>query len=598
MVRMLTPDASAPSDIRALFEEERAKDLATFRIAGRRRFWSTIFIAGVLIVGLRLGLAQVPMLAVIATFCVAIGLNWVLSTIGVSERWYRWWLRYVFAVFDTLLISSVVFLFGSPVLALTYILAIVPYSFDRGPSLGYVTTGASVLGFLAASYGYAQTRPADAADWPQVLLAAVMLLVVSQQVIQMPSRLITRIRRTRERMAQVERGELNARADARHHDELGFLERSFNRMLDELTLLIETVQREAEELAAVAIQVHGAASVLQRRAGDVASGAQSLSEGLQQQRNLAAEGVRAGQQALTTAESTRGTAVRTADDAHTVDNVASASREAIERAAHTLVRVSEDVGASAERVQRLAPASERVGEFVATVSRIARQTNLLALNAAIEASRAGDQGLGFAVVADEIRKLAGESAQAAKVIASTVQRVRDDIGDAVQSMDTTAREVSDAGTIARDATRALSTMVDGITRIAQQSDDVAALAETQAALAAGAVAAFDALDVSAQGASGSARDAADAALAQRTSIDELSRSAAQLSQAAARMRAVALRHTAEFAVVSATGEFAARGGSNGSGGPGPNATAPAVSRATPRSATAVSGHRAGRSIAA
>jgi methyl-accepting chemotaxis protein len=318
---------------------------------------------------------------------------------------------------------------------------------------------------------------------------------------------------------------------------------------------------------------------------------------LQQQRNLAAEGVRAGQQALTTAESTRGTAVRTADDAHTVDNVASASREAIERAAHTLVRVSEDVGASAERVQRLAPASD-VGEFVATVSRIARQTNLLALNAAIEASRAGDQGLGFAVVADEIRKLAGESAQAAKVIASTVQRVRDDIGDAVQSMDTTAREVSDAGTIARDATRALSTMVDGITRIAQQSDDVAALAETQAALAAGAVAAFDALDVSAQGASGSARDAADAALAQRTSIDELSRSAAQLSQAAARMRAVALRHTAEFAVVSATGEFAARGGSNGSGGPGPNATAPAVSRATPRSATAVSGHRAGRSIAA
>jgi methyl-accepting chemotaxis protein len=203
---MLTPDASAPSDIRALFEEERART-ATFR-SGAPPILITIFIAGVLIVGLRLGLAQVPMLAVIATFCVAIGLNWVLSTIGVSERWYRWWLRYVFAVFDTLLISSVVFLFGSPVLALTYILAIVPYSFDRGPSLGYVTTGASVLGFLAASYGYAQTRPADAADWPQVLLAAVMLLVVSQQVIQMPSRLITRIRRTRERMAQVERGEL------------------------------------------------------------------------------------------------------------------------------------------------------------------------------------------------------------------------------------------------------------------------------------------------------------------------------------------------------------------------------------------------------
>jgi methyl-accepting chemotaxis protein len=574
-----TPATPAPP-LLSLFEEERAKDLATFRVAGRRRFWSTIFIAGVLIVGLRLGLAQVPMLIVVATFCAAIGLNWILSAIGVRERWYRWWLRYVFAVFDAMLISTVVFLFGSPVLVLMYVLAIVPYSFDRGPSLGYITAGASALGYLVASYGYAVTRPTDAAPWSQVFLATVLLLVVSQQVIQMPSRLIRRIRRTREVMAQVERGEMHSRADARHADELGFLERSFNRMLDELTLLIETVQREAEELAAVAIQVHGAASVLQRRAGDVATGAQALSEGLQQQRELAASGLRAGQQALTTAESARGTAERTASDANHVDAIASRSREAIERAAQTLVRVSEDVGASAERVQRLAPASERVGDFVATVSRIARQTNLLALNAAIEASRAGDEGLGFAVVAEEIRKLAGESAQAAKVIASTVQRVRDDISEAVQSMDNTAREVTDAGTIARDATSALSTMVDGIARIAEQSDAVAALAQTQATLAAGAVTAFDSFDASAQRASGSARSAADASVAQRTSIDELSRSAGQLSQAAARMRAVALRHTSEFAAVVA---------------PTPQ---PAAPRLTPRGTPAVADSPATRSIAA
>jgi methyl-accepting chemotaxis protein len=542
------PISFATPDARALFDEERAKDLATFRIAGQRRFWSTIFIAGVLIVGMRLGLARVSMVTVGATFCAAIGLNWLLSTVGTQARWYRWWLRYVFAVFDTLLLSSVVFLFGSPVLALTYILAIVPYSFDRGPALGYVTTGASLAGFLAASYGHAVVSPATATPWPQVFLAAVLLLVVSQQVIQMPSRLISRIRRTRERMAQVERGDLHARADARHADELGFLERSFNRMLDELTLLIDTVQREADELATVAVQVHSAASVLQHRAAELALGAQSLSTGLGDQQVLTTEGVRAGQQALATAESTRSTADRTAHDAQQVDDIASASREAIERAAQTLVRVSEDVGTSAARVQRLAPASDRVGDFVATVSRIARQTNLLALNAAIEASRAGDEGLGFAVVADEIRKLATESAQAAKLIATTVQRVREDIGAAVLAMDTTAREVQGAGSIAHDATRALSAMVDGISRVAQQSDDVASLAQTQATLAAGAVSAFDALNSSAERASVSARDSADGANAQRASIDDLSRSAAQLSQAAARMRAVAQRHTAEFAV--------------------------------------------------
>ncbi len=536
-----TPHASPA----ALFDEERAKDAATFRVAARRRFWSTIFIAGVLIAGMRLGLAEVSLTAVVSMFCAAIGANWVLAIVGAKPSWYRWWLRHVFAVFDTILISSVVYLFGSPVLVLTYILAIVPYSFDRGPSLGYVTTLASAAGYLVASYGFAQTRPEDAAPWPQVFLAAVLLLVVSQQVIQMPSSLITRIRRTRERMAEVERGNLHARADARHDDELGFLERSYNRMLDDLTMLIETMQQESDELAAVAVQVYGSASELQRRAGDVASGAHALRDEVSQQRARAGSGVQTGYQARDTAESTRVKADTTAQEAHTVDESASASREAIERASHTLIRVGDDVGATAERVRLLAPASERVGEFIATVSRIARQTNLLALNAAIAASRAGEHGLGFAVVAEEIRKLATESAVAAKSIAKTVQRVRDDIGGAVQAMDTTAREVAGAGNIARDATTALGAMVDGISRIATHSDEVALLAKTQASFSSSVADAFESLDGSAQRAALAAVGAADAAAAQRMSIDELSRSASQLAQTASRMRALVLRHTAE-----------------------------------------------------
>ena len=543
---MQTPNTAVVGETQwSLLAEQLDQDLESFRAEGRRRFWSTFVVAIVLIAGFRLGQAPRLTPSAVVACGVALGMSLLLATVAARARTYRWWLRYLSAVFDTLLVSGVVLVLGSPVFAIAYLFAIVSCSFDRRPTLAYIMTGSSVIGFLCASYGYALARPDSGVSGPQVVMAAALLLVVCHQAIDLPSRLMRRIRHTGECMALVERGEWHARTDAPQADELGFLERRFNRMLDELTLLIETVQHEAEHLASVAIQVHGAASALQRRAGNVADGAQSLRDSLLEQRTLAADGLQVGQQALTTAEATRGTAERTANDANHVDATASRSREAIERAAQTLVRVSMDVGASAERVQRLAPASERVGDFVATVSRIARQTNLLALNAAIEASRAGDEGLGFAVVADEIRKLASESAQAAKLIASTVQRVRDDIGDAVQSMDSTAREVTNAGSIAREATSALSAMVDGIARIAEQSDAVATLAQTQATLAAGAVTAFDTLDSSAQRAAGNARSAADALVDQRTSIEALSQSAGQLSKAAERMRAVALRHTAE-----------------------------------------------------
>ncbi|MCC6242811.1 MAG: methyl-accepting chemotaxis protein [Gemmatimonadaceae bacterium] len=541
---MTTPSdfADAPAASARLNGEDRAKDLATFRQATRRRFWSTIFITGVLVVGMRAGLTRVSLTAVLGTFCAAIILNWVLTAMSERPAWYRWWLRHLFAVFDTLLISAVVLLFGAPVLALTYLLAIVPYAFDRGRGIGYVTTAASVVGFLGASYAFALTRPADAAPWSQVMLAAVLLVVVAQQVIQLPSRLIARMRRTRERIARIERGDWQARADARHDDELGFLERSFNGMLDEVSSVMDTVRRESDGLTTGATQLQQTAHVLQRKAHDVATEAQAVRERVHQQETMSAHGVRAAQHALSTAEAARETAARTAVDAHGVDDLALASREAIERAAHTLVRVSDDVQLSAERVQRLAPASERVGDFVATVSRIARQTNLLALNAAIEASRAGEQGAGFAVVADEIRKLAGESAQAAKIITNTVQRVREDIADAVQAMDNTAREVSDAGTIARDATRALTAMVDGIARIAQHSDDAATLAASQTELARAAVTAFETIESTAQQTSSGATSVHDASATQRARLDELARHAEALVLAAERLRVVAERH--------------------------------------------------------
>ena len=499
----------------------------------------------------RLGLASTGAVTPPAFIGFAIVANWLLFLVGASARTYRWWLRYLFAIFDALLLSTAVFLFGAPVLALTYVLIIVPYSFDRGPTLGYVTALASTGGFIVASWGFSLAKPYDAAPWQQVLIAAVLLLAVSQEIIRMPARLITRIRQTRERMAQVELGDMNARAEAQTADELGFLERSFNRMLDELSLLIEAVQGEADEVAAVAMQVHGSASVLLQEAEDLSNGASTLSEQLAVQRTRAEEGAMASHRARDMAGEALVRADATAHEAGSVDDAAKAGRRAIERAAQQLVAIREDVGATANKVRLLEPASERVGEFVATVSRIAKQTNLLALNASIEASRAGEEGVGFAVVAEEIRKLALECSTASKVIAKTVQRVREDIGSAVDAIGRTAGEVSGAGTVAREATLALGHLVDGIARMASESGDAATLAETQASLSADVALAFDAVEKSADRASEGARVAAQAVAAQRSSIDEIRSSAAQLSNSAARLRRLAMRHRSIGVVSSA-----------------------------------------------
>jgi methyl-accepting chemotaxis protein len=518
-----------------LLDEERAKDLNTFRVAGRRRFTSTVLVMLALIVGVQTGLADLPVGVMAALFLVAVGCNWALG-LALHESRYRRWFRFVFAAYDALLVSLLVAMFGAPMLAMLYLLVVVSYSFDRGHVLGYAVLAFSELGFLLANVWHARLFPETAPATVHVVVAAALLALVSQQLVPIPTRLIRRLRQTRERMASVQAGNLHVRADAQHTDELGFLERSYNAMLDEVTRLISSVQQESDELAAVAAQLGGATRVLQSRARDAQDGVEALQEELAAQRASANDGARASRDARSATALAVARADETARDARAMDAATIAGRNAIDRAARTLVLMGDDVQRAAAQVRALGPASERVGDFVTTIARLARQTNLLALNASIEASRAGEHGVGFAVVAEEIRKLASESARASKDIASTVHAVREEIAGTVSAMELTARGVRDVGDVAGEAQTALDAILADITRIAEHADDAAQLARAQAEAASTVDAAFQSVDERATRAVSDARHATDAVAAQRGALDDLARSASQLTDAATRLR--------------------------------------------------------------
>nr|WP_235715901.1 methyl-accepting chemotaxis protein [Acetivibrio cellulolyticus] len=86
-------------------------------------------------------------------------------------------------------------------------------------------------------------------------------------------------------------------------------------------------------------------------------------------------------------------------------------------------------------INNLGERSKEIGRIIEIITNITEQTNLLALNAAIESARAGEHGKGFAVVSDEIRKLAEQSANAAKDISNIINQIQNDTEKAVFSID-------------------------------------------------------------------------------------------------------------------------------------------------------------------
>jgi len=516
--------------------EERAKDLVTFQQGAKRRARSIALVGAGLYTASLAGVAQVSLGIAIAIIGGGLALNALLTVLATHTTTYRWWFRYVFSAFDTVLMSCAVLLFGHPSLAALYFLAIVPYSFDRGQTLGYFTAACSAAGFVAASWGFHLLHPAVPVDPAWTLIAVLLLLAVSSQVIPIPSRLIRRVRKTRDVMSAAERGNLCVRADARATDELGFLEQSFNRMLAELGQAIEGVQREAKDVAAYAEEVARAAQALSEAGVEFTSAARSLAAELETQRGYTTAGAERTQGAQATAEGLRERAEGMESNTRALRQAAELSRDAIGRAGSTLLTVGDRVRDASATVRRLSDASAQVGEFAEAVSRIARQTNLLALNAAIEAARAGDHGKGFAVVADEVRKLAEESARAAKEIALTIAGVREQIATAVDSMAAGEREVHDVGRVAEEANAALGAITAEIARVAEVVTATANVSREQSASMAELSAVIRGAEAVSVEAAARADRAVEAAARQTASLDGLTGTSRQLAELAERLR--------------------------------------------------------------
>jgi len=522
--------------------DERAKDVITFRLGARRRYLLTGVLGLAGVAAALAGIAPISVSRTLLIFAACIGVNALLTYLATGTLMHAWWMRYAVAALDVSLVSVVIGILRQNSLALLYFAVIVPYSFDRGRSLGYFTAGTSALAFLAIRLPFAPGR----GEYLWIFVTAGALVLVASQLVPIASRLIGRIRETRDVIAEVEGGNLLARAETRYTDELGLLQRGFNRMLGVLGQLIGVVQREADEVAALADQLADATGTLSASGTQFARTAVNLTSQLETQRRFAEDGTHHAQQALGASERLRERAEDMETNAIELVAAAEASRNAIGRASDTLVTISDRVQSTAQTVGALGTASEHVGEFVDTVTRIARQTNLLALNAAIEAARAGEHGRGFAVVAEEVRKLAEESARAAKEVASTIAIVRDNIALAVDSMAQGEREVRGVGDVAAEANRALGVMLEGIRRIADVITEAATVSRTQSLTMSTLSTTMDGVQGVATEASARANAGSRLATEQTHAIDGMSATSRQLAELADRLR----QSISRFAVAS------------------------------------------------
>lgn len=294
--------------------------------------------------------------------------------------------------------------------------------------------------------------------WAIVVVSVVSLGIAILFYYLFARALVGRITRLMHGADEIGRGHFDTRVEITSHDELGQLGQGFNRMAENLAMLIGTVQKSGIQINTSAMEISATAREQQATANEIAA---TTSE------------VGATARAIsTTATELASTMNDVTEVAERTGTLAGAGQSDIARMEGIMRQITE---ASSSINERLAVLSEKAGNIntvVTTITKVADQTNLLSLNAAIEAEKAGEYGRGFSVVATEIRRLADQTAVATGDIEHIVKEIQSAVTAGVMGMDKFSEEVRRGVDAARQVGDQLTEIIHQVQTLTPNFDAV------------------------------------------------------------------------------------------------------------------------------
>ena len=323
---------------------------------------------------------------------------------------------------------------------------------------------------------------------------------------------------------EVTTGNLEARTKMQPTDELGQLGNAFDTLLDDKVSQLISAAHENEIMNNSVIEIMQSLGQIAQNdltvkvpvTGDVTGSiadainfvTAETSNALRQVLGISANVVRAstqvrqratdvmaaaeknGIEVTSTSKELEGAASALNDIAGQAQSASEAAERAIYATSQALQIVSETVHGVAlsrdqireteKRLKRLGERSQEITAVVNIINQIAERTSVLALNAGMQAAAAGDAGRGFALVADEVKRLAESARDATRQIGTLVNGIQADSGDTIRTMNETISQVVGISKLAERAGEQMEKTLSATDGLVGSVREIAATTANQA----------------------------------------------------------------------------------------------------------------------
>jgi len=298
-----------------------------------------------------------------------------------------------------------------------------------------------------------------------IVLALVFIVMASFISYITTKAMIGPLQAVNKALSLIASGDLSKRMEKRSDDEFGVLIGNINKLSDDLTDLLNTINKDAHSL-------DESAALTNKQSQFISTSASKQITRIDNAKQLAEQMFASSNMVKDEADITATHVTEASQRSQDINNIAVNN-------SHRIEQLSTRLGESVEVMDLLSKHSQSIGSILDTIGGIAEQTNLLALNAAIEAARAGEQGRGFSVVADEVRSLASRTQASTAEIQVMINNLQKDTSIAVKAIAEGQTQASECVAQSQQLSDAINQIEETLTAIDSMSKSITTAAQEQ-----------------------------------------------------------------------------------------------------------------------